>query len=35
MVDPISRIQFEVCGKKNDQRERNVRFFCREPHRRR
>ena len=30
MVDPISGIQFEVCGKKNHQREYRIKFLCRE-----
>ena len=34
MVNPISKIQFAVCGKKNYQRKHGVRFLCREPHRR-
>ena len=29
MVNPISKIQFEVYGKENDQREHNIRFLCR------
>ena len=35
MVDPISRIQFEVYGKENYQRECHVRLLCREPRGRR
>ena len=31
MVDPISRVRFEVCGKKKDQKEHSIRFLCWEP----
>ena len=30
MVDLASKVQFEVCGKKNDKRERHIRFLCRD-----
>ena len=32
MVDIIGRIGFEVCGKKNYQKERCVKFLCQKPH---